>query len=175
MESKDVETTRRGKALSWIKQHKGQIGLGVLLTVTSVAGVCLASKTGHTPKLTDVRKTIDEGAAAIVEAGEKAALPEVMLTGVEKTATGLGNDLLLSNQQVNKRLVASGMATKEPWGYRLTELGKLFGKETIKTTRAGHTFSNIEWDEAVVPYICSPDELAAITAKKARITEILAQ
>lgn len=175
MESEDAEMTGREIALMWVKQHKAQIGLGALLTVASVAGLCLASKTGHMPKLADMRKAASKGAAAITEASEKVALPEVSLTGVQKTATGLGNDLLLSNQQVNKRLVSNGMVTREPWGYRLTELGELFGKETVKTTRAGHTFSNIEWDEAVVPYICSPDELAAIAAKKAQIAEILAQ
>ena len=65
--------------------------------------------------------------------------------------------------------------TKEPWGYELTELGKLFGKETVKVTRYGHTFSNIEWDEAVIPYIFSPNELARIDATNARITQIMAQ
>lgn len=175
MESEDVETTRIGKVLAWAKQHKAQIGFGVCLVVASVAGVGLASRAGHKPKLSGVRKAVDEGAAAIIDASEKMTLPEVNLTGVEKTATGLGNDLLLSNQQVNKRLVSSGMVTREPWGYRLTELGKLFGRETVKTTRAGHTFSNIEWDEAVVPYICTPDELAAIDDKKVRIAEILTQ
>lgn len=83
--------------------------------------------------------------------------------------------MLLSNQEVNKRLVSSGMMTKEPWGYKLTEVGKLFGKETVKVTRAGHTFSNIEWDEAVVPYIFSTEELTNIDAKKSRIAQIMAQ
>ncbi len=175
MEAEDVEMTKKDKALAWVKQHKAQIGLGAFIAIASAVGVGLASKTGHLPKLSEVRKAIDESSAAIFESSEKMTLPKVSLTGVEKTATGLGNDLLLSNQQVNKRLVSSGMVTREPWGYRLTELGKVFGKETVKTTRAGHTFSNIEWDEAVVPYICTSEELAAIDARKARIAEILAQ
>lgn len=99
----------------------------------------------------------------------------VNLTGVKKTATGLGHDLLLSNQAVNKRLVSSGMMTKEPWGYKLTEVGKLFGKETVKVTRAGYTFSNIEWDEAVVPFVFTSDELASINAKKTHIAQVIAQ
>lgn len=135
----------------------------------------LPQKTGHATKIKTNGNTAGKGAATIIEAAAKTPLPEVNLTGVEKTATGLGHDLLLSNQEVNKRLVSSGMMTKEPWGYKLTEVGKLFGKETVKVTRAGHTFSNIEWDEAVVPYIFSTEELTNIDAKKSRIAQIMAQ
>lgn len=174
MEEEKVELSKKDKAIMWVKQHKAQIGIGALVVVGSIAGVSIAVKTGRMPRLGDARKSAGKGAGSVVEAFKKASLPKVSLTGVEKTATGLGNDLLLSSQQINKRLVSSGMMTKEPWGYELTELGRLFGKDTVKVTRYGHTFSNIEWDEAVIPYLFTPDELAGIDAKKARIAQILA-
>lgn len=175
MEEEKIDLPKKDKAIMWIKQHKAQIGVGALVVAGSIAGVAIAAKAGHMPRLGDVRKGVGKGAGSVVETVKKAPLPKVSLTGVEKTATGLGNDLLLSNQQINKRLVSNGMMTKEPWGYELTELGKLFGKDTVKVTRYGHTFSNIEWDEAVIPYVFTSDELAGIEAKKARIAQILAQ
>lgn len=175
MEEEEIELSKKDKAIMWVKQHKAQIGVGALVVAGSVAGVAIAAKTGHLPRLGAASKGASKVASTVIETVKKAPLPKVNLTGVEKTATGLGNDLLLSNQQINKRLVSNGMMTKEPWGYELTELGKLFGKDTIKVTRYGHTFSNIEWDEAVIPYIFTPDELAGIDAKKARIAQILTQ
>lgn len=175
MEEEKIELSRKDKAITWVKQHRAQISVGALVVVGSIAGASIAVKTGHMPRLGDMRKSTCKGAGSIVEAVKKAPLPKVSLTGVEKTATGLGSDLLLSNQQINKRLVSCGMMIKEPWGYELTELGRVFGKDTVKVTRYGHTFSNIEWDEAVIPYIFTPDELAGIDAKKACIAQVLDQ
>lgn len=172
---KDTNLPEENKGVAWLKQHKVQIGIGAFVVIGSITGIAIAAKAGHAPQFKTNGNAAGKGAATIIEVAEKAPLPEVNLTGVEKTATGLGHDLLLSNQQVNKRLVSSGMMTKEPWGYKLTEVGKLFGKETVKVTRAGHTFSNIEWDEAVVPYIFTTEELANIDAKKSRIAQIMAQ
>lgn len=166
MESENTDLPAKNKGLVWLEQHKVQIGIGVFVAISSIVSITIAAKTGHTPKFKTICNGADKGVATIVEAAEKTSLPVVNLTGVEKTATGLGHDLLLSNQAVNKRLVSSGMMTKEPWGYKLTEVGKLFGKETVKVTRAGYTFSNIEWDEAVVPFVFTSDELASINAKK---------
>lgn len=175
MELKDSDLPEESKGIAWMKQHKVQIGIGAFVAIGSIVGIAIAAKTGHAPQFKTNGNAAGKGAATIIEVAEKAPLPEVNLTGVEKTATGLGHDLLLSNQEVNKRLVSSGMMTKEPWGHKLTEVGELFGKETVKVTRAGHTFSNIEWDEAVVPYIFTTEELANIDAKKSRIAQIMAQ
>lgn len=166
MESENTDLPAKNKGLAWLEQHKVQIGIGVFVAISSIVSITIAAKTGHTPKVKTICNGADKGVATIVEATEKTSLPVVDLAGVKKTATGLGHDLLLSNQAVNKRLVSSGMMTKEPWGYKLTEVGKLFGKETVKVTRAGYTFSNIEWDEAVVPFVFTSDELASINAKK---------
>lgn len=175
MELDDTDLPEENEGIAWLKHHKVQIGIGAFVALGSIVGIAIAAKTGHAPKIKTNGNTAGKGAATIIEAAAKTPLPEVNLTGVEKTATGLGHDLLLSNQEVNKRLVSSGMMTKEPWGYKLTEVGKLFGKETVKVTRVGHTFSNIEWDEAVVPYIFSTEELTNIDAKKSRIAQIMAQ
>lgn len=166
MEPENTDLPAKNKGLVWLEQHKVQIGIGVFVAISSIVSITIAAKTGHTPKFKTICNDADKGVATIAKAAEKTSLPVVNLTGVRKTATGLGHDLLLSNQAVNKRLVSSGMMTKEPWGYKLTEVGKLFGKETVKVTRAGYTFSNIEWDEAVVPFVFTSDELASINAKK---------
>lgn len=175
MELDDTNLPEENEGIAWLKHHKVQIGIGAFVALGSIVGIAIAAKTDHATKIKTNGNTAGKSAAAIIEAAAKTPLPEVNLTGVEKTATGLGHDLLLSNQEVNKRLVSSGMMTKEPWGYKLTEVDKLFGKETVKVTRAGHTFSNIEWDEAVVPYVFSTEELTNIDAKKSRIAQIMAQ
>lgn len=76
------------------------------------------------------------------------------------TPTGLGSVIYKSNQSINKRLLEHGLQVKLPCGeYRPTELGSKFGATTIKVTKPGHTFSNIEWDKRVLEVICSSDEL----------------
>lgn len=88
-------------------------------------------------------------------------------TGISGTATYLGNILSTSAQNINKRLVENGLATKLPCGeYALTDRGKQFGTETIKTTKHGHTFSNIEWDTSVVSLIASENELRNLKSPK---------
>ena len=47
------------------------------------------------------------------------------------------------------------------------------GKNTLKTTAAGHTFSNIEWDEKILEVIFSPKELLDIAAKQAHVKQLL--
>lgn len=81
-------------------------------------------------------------------------------SGESLTPTKLGNVIFKSNQFINKRLVDEGLQVKLPCGeYRPTELGSKFGVSTIKVTKTGHTFSNIEWDKKVLEIICTPDEL----------------
>ena len=152
MESENTDLPAKNKGLVWLEQHKVQIGIGVFVAISSIVSITIAAKTGHTPKFKTICNGADKGVATIAKAAEKASLPVV-----------------------NKRLVSSGMMTKEPWGYKLTEVGKLFGKETVKVTRAGYTFSNIEWDEAVVPFVFTSDELASINAKKTHIAQVIAQ
>ena len=55
----------------------------------------------------------------------------------------------------------------------MTEAGCLLGNNTLKTTAAGYTFSNIEWDEKILEIIFSPEELQTIAEKQARIRLLL--
>ena len=94
MEEK-LELTKKDKI--WVKRHKAQIGVGALVAAGSIASVVIAVKTGHMPRLGDAHESACKGVSSVVETVKKAPLPKVSLTGVEKTATGLGNDLFLSN------------------------------------------------------------------------------
>ena len=55
----------------------------------------------------------------------------------------------------------------------MTEAGRMLGKDTWKTTAAGHSFSNIEWDEKILEVIFSPEELLDIAAKQERARQLL--
>ena len=100
----------------------------------------------------------------------------VSLTGEKLTATGLGSIVNCSNQAINKRIVQAGLAEKLPsGGYILTEAGKLYGQYTEKARSWGATFSNIEWDKAILDIIFSKEELAANIAEKARIEALMTQ
>ena len=97
------------------------------------------------------------------------------LTGNKFTARALGDKVWCSAQAINKRIVAAGLAVKLPCGeYMMTEAGRLLGQDTWKTTAAGHSFSNIEWDEKILEVIFSPEELLDIAAKQERARQILA-
>lgn len=166
MESENTDLPAKNKGLVWLEQHKVQIGIGVFVAISSIVSITIAAKTGHTPKFKTICNGADKGVATIAKAAEKASLPVVNLTGVKKTATGLGHDLLLSNQAVNKRLVSSGMMTKEPWGYKLTEVGKLFGKETVKVTRGGMPSQISNGMKRLSRLFLLPTNLRALTPKK---------
>ena len=48
----------------------------------------------------------------------------------------------------------------------MTEAGRLVGEHTLKTTCAGHSFSNIEWDEKILEIIFRAEELLEIANKQ---------
>ncbi len=89
------------------------------------------------------------------------------LTGNKMTARDLGGKVWCTSQEINKRLVSAGLAERS-FGQEcvLTETGRLLGEYTQKTTKAGYTFSNIEWDEKVLELIFSDNELREIADKK---------
>ena len=98
------------------------------------------------------------------------------LTGNKLTATELGNKVWCSAQAINKKIVAAGLATKLPCGeYSLTEAGRLLGDHTWKTTWAGNSFSNIEWDEKILEIIFNAEELLEIANKQKIAREILSR
>ena len=98
------------------------------------------------------------------------------LSGEMLTATGLGRKLLMSAQEVNKRLVTAGLQTRCPNGeYQLTELGKKLGKTVLKGRGWGYTFVNNEWDAKVIELLVSPEEMSDIQRRLARCEEIMAE
>lgn len=153
---------------------------GICLLVITGVGLYAGFKTGKIPPIrikvgpVETCKKAAAVAEDIAEARQPAKATVVDLTGVLKTATGLGDELHLSNREVNKRLVEAGMVTKEPYGYKLTELGKNFGIVTDKMRAWGHPFSNCEWDTSVIPLICSAEEIARAEEHKALIEKIAA-
>lgn len=180
--------------LLWIKEHKKQLIIAGV-SIATIVGIILAIKNRESilrlwtslkkaiEKTPEIRPSVNTEIAAAVaspEATKAVASIKISsdildnLTGNKLTATGLGDKVWCSAKAINKMLVSSGLAERLPCGeYSLTETGKLLGEHTIKTTRGGYTFSNIEWDEKVLELIFSPKELREITEKQLHTREIL--
>lgn len=154
----------------WVNDHKTE--LTVIATLTGGAALCFIAYKYRMqlPKTNvDVKKVVVES-TKVVEEVVKAVPNEILsnLTGNMKTATELGNKVLCSAQDINKRLLAADLCVKLPNGeYRLTKEGMKLGNLTCKTTFYGHDFTNIEWDEIVLNYIFSPEELNHVNELKA--------
>ena len=139
--------------------------VGVTLTLVAVGGTVLVARNWDSvlSVLKGVKSAkIIDGCKADNNASN--VIPESFvknLSGNKLTARKLGDQALCSAQEINKRIVAKGLATKLPCGdYQMTEVGKALGENTIKTNRYGITFMNIEWDEKVLELIFSPEELS---------------
>lgn len=164
--------------LTWVKNHKTEL---ILVGVTVVGTIIVvknwnAIKTtfkvrdSSVPELPNTTPVIENIIIPVLS-------PEILdnLTGTKLTARALGNKVWCSAQEINKRIVASGLAKKLPNGeYMMTEAGRLLGTDTWKTTASGHSFSNIEWDEKILDIIFSPEELLAIANYQERAQQILA-
>ena len=97
-------------------------------------------------------------------------------TGIMLTATKLGGKVGVSNREINRRLVDAGLAVRLPCGeYILTEQGKLMGESGLKVTPWNYTVPLVQWDEAVLEIIFTPEELAAVTERRKHIQEILSK
>ncbi len=82
------------------------------------------------------------------------------LTGNLYTARELGAKMLCSAREINRRIISRGLAERLPSGELVfTELGKGLGEMKWKTTRYDYSFTNIEWDEAILPLLFSAEEL----------------
>jgi hypothetical protein len=148
---------------TWVKEHKSEL---IILGVT-IIGTVLIVKNWKSIKGVFMYKDLATTSIEKI----KPAIGKVMgpvisndvldnLTGNHLTATELGRKLGFTAQEINKRIVAAGLATKLNGGeYSLTEAGRLLGKETIKSTRYGHWFMNIEWDEKITDIIFAKDEI----------------
>lgn len=178
--------------LIWVKEHKKQLIIAGV-SVATIVGIIIAIKNRESiiRLWTSLKKTIEktpeikpsvstEIAIAAPDATQTVASIKSSrdilenLTGNRLTATSLGDKVWCSAQTINKRLVSSGLIERLPCGeYSLTEAGKLLGEHTIKTTRAGYTFSNIEWDDSVLGIIFNPNELKEIADKQRLAMEII--
>ena len=181
----------------WVSAHKKQIvitaGIGCAVACAiigyrhrdAIRQVCvgvgkkvekLLSKAEHTDVVKSAASATTNIAPVVSVTSEATLIPDSILqnlSGEMMTATKLGDEILVSAQAINKRIVEKGLAVKCPDGsYNLTESGKLVGKDIWKTNRYGYSFSNIEWDRRILEFLFSPEELAAFEARKQRIDEI---
>lgn len=169
------------KTLSeWVKEHKKEIIITTV--VSSVVSIVLVAKNWNSIK--GVFTTSKGGPITTVKANEQIVekiiapiIPEHILeslTGNRLTARELGSKALCSAQTINKRIVDAGLAVKLPCGeYSLTETGRLVGEYTWKTTYAGHSFTNIEWNEKILELLFSPEELNHIEDIKLLVKGVL--
>lgn len=167
--------------LNWVKDHKKELAIisgacavtfGMVLVVKNkraVKGLLKMTRT-VTPNIRKSESTVEKPAVSLIS---RDILDN--LTGRSLTARALGEKALCSAQTINKRIVAAGLAEKHPsGGYVMTEAGRLLGRGTWKTTAAGYSFSNIEWDEKILDVIFNAKELQDIAAKRERARQIFA-
>lgn len=166
------------KFVNWVKAHKTEL---IIAGVTVVGTVIVVKNWDSIKGLFKTTGTVVPDIAKIEPVAEEIAVPLISsdilenLTGNKLTARALGDKVWCSAQAINKRIVAAGLAVKLPCGeYMMTEAGRMLGQYTWKTTAAGHSFSNIEWDEKLLEVIFSSEELLDIAAKQERARQILA-
>lgn len=159
----------------WIKEHKKEL---IALGITAVGTILVISNWDSIKGM--FRSSNSTSIVKIKTEVEKAVVPvipkEILnnLTGNKLTATELGNKMWCSGQAINKKIVAAGLVKRLPnGGYSLTEIGRLLGEHTWKTTKAGHPFTNIEWDEKILEIIFNAEELLEIINKRNIVNEIL--
>lgn len=162
----------------WIKTHKKEL----MITGVTVAGTVLVVTNWNAikkifviaePYVTELPKLdhVKEEVSTLKLSND--ILDN--LTGNKLTARELGNKVGHSAQTINKRIVSAGLAERLPYGeYMMTETGRLLGEDTWKVTAAGHSFSNIEWDEKILEIICEPEELLKLTAKQSEGSQAVA-
>ncbi len=170
--------SENNKFVSWVKAHKTEL---IIAGVTIVGTVLVVRNWDSIKGMFKATEAVVPYIARIEPVAEEIVVPIISsgilenLTGNMLTARALGDKVWCSAQAINKRIVAAGLAVKLPCGeYMMTEAGRLFGKDTWKTTAAGHSLSNIEWDEKILEVIFSPEELLDIAAKQERARQILA-
>lgn len=168
---------KAAKVGTWIWEHKKW----VVLAVATTTGVILLVKKRTAIKdffqSLHIEKLIAKSAVSEIAEENVPSIPCDALshrTGNMLTATKLGGKVGVSNREINKRLVAAGLAVRLPCGdYVLTENGKLLGESGLKVTPWNYTAQLIQWDEVVLDIIFTPEELTAIADRQKRIQQIL--
>ena len=163
--------------IRWVKAHKTEL---IIAGITVVGTVLVIKNRESIKEIFKSAESIVPDNVTIEPVAKEPIIPIISkdildnLTGNNLTARALGDKVWCSAQEINKRIVATGLAVKLPCGeYMMTEAGRMLGKNTLKTTAAGHTFSNIEWDEKILEVIFSPKELLDIAAKQAHVKQLL--
>lgn len=177
MKKGDGDMEEKKSLLTWVKKHKAEL---IILGVTAAGTIIVIKNWNSLKGVFTSSNSISNPTIKIKPVVEKVIVPVISsniidnLTGNKLTATELGNKAFCSAQEINKRIVAAGLATKLPYeDYSLTEIGRLLGEHRSKVTRFGYSFSNIEWDEKVLEIIFSAEELLEIADKHKRVREIL--
>lgn len=170
--------SEENKFVSWVKAHKTEL---IIVGITTVGAVLVVKNWDSIKGLFKLTETAVSDIVKVEPVAEEIVVPTISndildnLTGNKLTARALGDKVWCSAQAINKRIVAAGLAAKLPCGeYMMTDVGRILGKNTRKTTAAGHSFSNIEWDEEILEVIFSPEELMDIASKQERVRQILA-
>ena len=153
---------------NFTKKHKDElcwVGASILVVGLSVAGFKYLPKKAR-------KQRINPSAPTAIPFQDLWS----NLSGEKLTPSKLGDRVMMSPQQINKRLVSQGLQIRLPCGeYVMTDLGKKFGESTLKTRSHGHTFSNIEWDSRVLEIIFTPGEMQNIADRKSHIADILSK
>lgn len=162
----------------WLKDHKKEL---IIVGISGVGLIIVLKKWDWLKRLFKSSEKIIPEIEKVMPVTEAVVVPTISkeildnLTGNKLTARALGDKVWCSAQVINKRIVAAGLATRLPSGeYMMTEAGRLLGQDTWKTTAAGYSFSNIEWDEKILEVIFDPDELIEIATKQEQVRQILA-
>ena len=163
----DESTVRKRERAYKVICAVGIAGVAVLTLVGFKKGVLkvpkrLASNLFANAK--DAKKIVENSKSAIADMQIDFTPPKK--TGEMLTARGIGDKMLVSAQEVNRRLIEKGLATRMPYGVIATEEGARFGKEVVKTTRYGHTFSNFEWDSSLIDVLFSKDDFDHVAKVK---------
>ena len=173
-DNNQVEETHEFR--EWLKRNKRKVILWGSTTVVVVGGILIYKNrksvmsmfTGAKQTLSNVDKSVftEKVVDASIEAKKK-LIDDMVVSSERLTARAIGDKMLCSAQEVNKRLIRAGFADRHPYGDVIkTELGAKLGEEVVKTTRYGYTFSNIEWSESVIPLIFSEDEIDRVNQLK---------
>lgn len=156
--------------LEWIKKHKKEL---LFIGITATGTVLVVKNWNTVKKVFEVVEPCINELSKTELLMEETVTPIISndildnLTGNKLTARELGNKVGHSAQTINKRIVSAGLAERLPYGeYMMTETGRLLGEDTWKVTAAGHSFSNIEWDEKILEIICEPEELLKLAVKQ---------
>lgn len=161
---------------AWVWEHKKWfiiVGVGAVVVVVGVkkreAIKDLIASLNKSGGATDAAEQVAETTKAVLTPAEVLE----HRTGVMLTPTKLGNKVGASAQEINKRIVAAELAERLPCGeYILTKKGKLFAQKGLTVRPWGYTAPLMEYDEAVLELIYTPEELAKIAERKRFIQEI---